>query len=207
MSFLSIASWVAEDDTTSAVEFKDLDTIDATSLRFELYVCSTNTSTTETDAHPLRVQHAWLGGPNASAASKHCGGSTSLSYDNNYAKEANAVAGGADYYMLQMGNSPFNRPSSNSTTGTGAPNCLILGYLMNPNSSLPKTAIWDIGWQAKSYNNNSAVRKESSRIGIGIGGLRPHDANTEACAAFTGIRFSTPDAFTTGSQIIISKMT
>tara|TARA_B100001142_G_scaffold167021_1_gene166965 strand:- start:104 stop:727 length:624 start_codon:yes stop_codon:yes gene_type:complete len=207
MSFLSIASWVAEDDTTSAVEFVDLDTTDATSLRFELHVCSTNTGTTQTDAYPLRVQHAWSGGPNASAASKHCGGSVSFNFNANYAKEANAVAGGADYYMLQMGNSPYNRPANNSTTGTGAPNCLIMGYLMNPNSSLPKTAIWDIGWQGKTLNNTATPLDHSSRIGIGIGGLRPHDANTEACAAFTGIRFSTPDAFTTGSRIIISKMT
>tara|TARA_Y100000356_G_scaffold17622_1_gene12480 strand:+ start:8805 stop:9428 length:624 start_codon:yes stop_codon:yes gene_type:complete len=207
MSFLSIASWVAEDDTTSAVEFVDLDTTDATSLRFELHVCSTNTGTTQTDAYPLRVQHAWAGGPNASAASKHCGGSVSFNFNANYAKEGNAVAGGADYYMLQMGNSPYNRPANNSSTGTGAPNCLILGYLMNPNSSLPKTAIWDIGWQGKTLNNTATPLDHSSRIGIGIGGLRPHDANTEACAAFTGIRFSTPDAFTTGSRIIISKMT
>tara|TARA_B100000287_G_scaffold177470_1_gene167488 strand:+ start:4296 stop:4937 length:642 start_codon:yes stop_codon:yes gene_type:complete len=213
MSYLSVASWVAEDATTSSVEFLDLDTKDATSLRFELYVCSNSSTSSVHIAEDLRVSHAWAGGPNASAASQHWGGSASISANNNWGYLGNTptASGNADFYLLQMAPASANRDPNDGgypTSGSMAGNSIYEGFCINPNGSHPKAVVWQGGYAGRNADNAIGnLATEASKIVQGIGGLRQNDASSAANAAFTGIKFSTPNNFGVGSRIIISKLT
>ena len=143
MSYLSIASWVNDDANANAVEFTNLDTTDATSLRFEMELCCATNQSQGWIPMALKVQHAWAGGPNASAASKHWGGSMTLGANNSNEYQANCSAGGSDFYLLQLGKNAFNRAPADGaspTSGSGAPNGIYRGYCMQPNGCLLYTS-------------------------------------------------------------------
>ena len=213
MSYLSVASWVAEDATTSTVEFLNLDTKDATSLRFELHVCTNSNTPSTYEAENLRVSHAWAGGPNSSAASQHWGGSASISGNSDWGYTGNCPtgSGNADHYLLQMSPSSANRNPADGnypTSGSMAGNTIYEGFCIDPNGSQPKTVVWQGGYAGRNDDNAIGnLYNQASKIIQGIGGLRQNDASSAATAAFTGIKFNTPNNFGVGSRIIISKMT
>jgi len=68
--------------------------------------------------------------------------------------------------------------------------------------------VWQGGYAGRNADNAIGnLATEASKIVQGIGGLRQNDASSAANAAFTGIKFSTPNNFGVGSRIIISKLT